>query len=99
VARSPRSVWQQRISKWKRSGLTAAEFSRREGLNASTLSWWKWNLARAEATDVDFVELVPSPSVPTPVFEVACPTGHIVRIPSDADAATLQAIFEALPSR
>jgi hypothetical protein len=34
------------LKRWTESGLKAAEFARREGVNAGTLSYWKWRLRR-----------------------------------------------------
>ena len=102
MARSTRSAWRRRLSKWKRSGLSIPEFARREGLNPSTLSWWKWKLgSEGHATDVDFVELVPAPVslVSAAAIEVSCPTGHVVRVPAGTDSATLRVVLETLAAR
>ena len=40
--------WAKRVERWKRSGLSAEEFSAREGLRAARLSWWRWYLSRKE---------------------------------------------------
>jgi hypothetical protein len=44
MERATRDEWKRRVARWRRSGLTAKEFSAREGLNASTLSFWSWKL-------------------------------------------------------
>ena len=44
MVRATRKEWARRVALWKRSGLTAKEFSAREGLKASTLSYWSWKL-------------------------------------------------------
>lgn len=41
--------WARRVERWKRSGLTAAEFGAREGVEGKQLSWWKWHLSRRAA--------------------------------------------------
>jgi transposase len=50
MARETRAVWADRIGRWRRSGLTAARFAAREGINPRTLTFWKWKLGRV-ATD------------------------------------------------
>jgi len=54
MSRSNRAEWAKRVERWQDSGLTAKEYAAETGLNASTLSYWKWRLG-AEAKS-------PSPS-------------------------------------
>ena len=44
MAKQTREVWAKRIERWKDSGLTAGEFAAETGVNAHSLSWWKWRL-------------------------------------------------------
>jgi hypothetical protein len=37
-----RAEWTERVKRWKRSGLSAAELARREGLKAKQLHGWNW---------------------------------------------------------
>lgn len=39
-----REDWLEHARAWKKSGLSCAEYSEREGLKPSTLSWWTWKL-------------------------------------------------------
>lgn len=45
AARS-RSWWKRTVSRWKSSGLTAAEFAAREDVSERTLRWWSSTLRR-----------------------------------------------------
>lgn len=46
---TPRArYWRGRIEKWAGTGLTQAEFCRREGLSLPSFSWWKWELTRRD---------------------------------------------------
>ena len=42
--------WRRIVSRQRRSGLTQAEFCRREGVAAHSCSWWKRELARRDTT-------------------------------------------------
>src|SRR5882724_11292302 len=44
MGRESRATWARRVRRWTRSGLTAERFARREGVNAGTLSFWRWKL-------------------------------------------------------
>lgn len=44
--------WRKQIAAWERSGLTQAEFCRREGLSAAAFSWWKAEWGRRVAVQV-----------------------------------------------
>ena len=60
-----REIWADRVARWVHSGLTAREFSAEEGINAGTLTHWKWRLGG---------ESVGSPAVPALGFvEVVAP--------------------------
>jgi transposase len=63
-----RAEWIERVKRWKRSGLSAAEFARREGLKAKQLHWWNWKLGASDT--------VPQPEEPRflPVRVVSSPT-------------------------
>ena len=45
-----RETWAKRVERWKDSGLSAKEFAAETGLNAHSLSWWRWRLAGGEPT-------------------------------------------------
>lgn len=47
MGRSNRAEWRERIAAWKASGLTAADYAARAGINAGTLKWWTWQLGAA----------------------------------------------------
>lgn len=44
--RAGRDEWAKRVGRWQRSGLTARGFAEQAGLNAHTLTFWKWRLGR-----------------------------------------------------
>jgi hypothetical protein len=60
MARESRAVWAKRVERWRESGLRATEFAAELGVNAATLTQWKYRLA-AEAR----AEMPSAPAVPT----------------------------------
>ena len=46
MARDVRAIWAKRVERWIDSGLTAHEFATEVGVNANTLSHWKWRLSK-----------------------------------------------------
>jgi hypothetical protein len=48
MARTSSEQWAKRIERWKDSGLSAKEFAAETGVNAGTLSYWRWKLTAAE---------------------------------------------------
>jgi hypothetical protein len=51
MGRESREAWAKRVERWRDSGLTAKEFADEAGINARTLSYWKWRLGRDRRTD------------------------------------------------
>lgn len=45
-SRVAREEWAERVERWRDSGLTCAEFSAELGVNARTLTYWKWVLGK-----------------------------------------------------
>ena len=41
-----RDAWREHVDRWESSGLTAAQYAERWGINASTLKVWRWKLGR-----------------------------------------------------
>lgn len=94
-------MWQHRVRRWRASGLTAAAFAAREGLNAGTLRWWSSQLGReVEAPSfVDVTALVVPHSPPTESLEVVIRDAVSVRVKPGFDAALLRAVVAALETR
>ncbi len=105
MAREGREVWAKRIERWRDSGLTTKEFAAETGVNATTLAYWRWQLAggtrraRAKApAPVRFVELAAAaPSAEAaPGFEVVLAGGRVVRVPPRFDGAELFRLVQVL---
>jgi transposase len=104
-----REDWAERVKRWKKSGLTAAEFGEREGIEAKQLHWWKWHLGKKEVPSASEsplrllpVSVVPSRDVrvseETPL-EIVLQSGHILRVARGFDAATLRSVLLVLEER
>jgi transposase len=103
MGRGAAETWTKRVDRWRASGLTAKEFAAETGLNAGTLTYWKWRLGRAASggtrKKAEFVEVVPPASpAPTPhdAFEVVLGNGMEVRVPVRFDADALRRLVAAL---
>jgi len=95
-----RDIWVARVREWKRSGLTAADYAEREGLNARTLTWWSSELGRAALaiTRPPVVEVMVAQRSAS-ALEVMLPSGVKVAVPVDFDEATLGRLLTVLEGR
>ena len=96
--RNRREEMARLLQQRERHGLTYRELSERCGVPAHTLSWWSWKLRR-EAEDLPaFVEVKLASDDRCPGFEIEAPSGHLLRVPPNFDAAALLRLLEVLSS-
>jgi hypothetical protein len=103
MGRDARATWAKRVERWRASGLSAGEFAAEIGVNARTLTYWKWKLGQSEAHDessrrAEFVE-VEAPTCEAAVceqLEVVLESGVVVRVPARFDADALRRVVAAL---
>lgn len=90
MARESRAKWARRVARWAKSGLSCEQFAACEGVKATTLSWWRWYLARHGAVptralaryEPAFVEVEPVlVEAVSERIEVALVNGRVVRVP------------------
>ena len=98
-----RRQWAERLDRFRRSGLTVAQFCAAEGVSAPSFDVWKRTLA-AESSAAPIPALVPihvtpSPPPPTAVIELALPGGAVVRFPADIRADLLVAVLRGVEER
>lgn len=109
MARETREVWARRVRRWKKSGLTAKDFAAREGVNAKTLSYWRWKLGAQpsleprrsqppKTTRARFVEVVPDAAA-RPVSAASEVVVERERIRVVCDSATARDLLAALGGR
>lgn len=103
------AYWRGMIAAWGRSGLSQAEYCRRQRIQAVTFSWWKRRLSqsgagagdrrqdrfRSAAVRAGFVE-VRVPQVTRAAYEVVLSGGRMVRVPGDFDAQVLGRLIAAV---
>lgn len=106
MARTRREAWVKHVAAWRDSGLSARQFAARVGVNAKTLSFWKWKLeaeAGAATKRPAFVEVTDAVAAIAPGegerLEVVCPGGRMVRVPAHFEATALLRLLDALEGR
>jgi hypothetical protein len=79
--------------------LSANEFAAEIGVNARTLTYWKWKLGRSESRGVEFVEVSPTAvaaDAANEQLEVVLDGGVVIRVPARFDAEALRRVVAAL---
>jgi hypothetical protein len=105
--------WRKRVERWRESGLTAEQFAVETGINAGTLRFWSYRIAkeaRGEALTprrrkspaaigpAPFVE-VRGAEVASTGFELELGNGRRLRVPTSFDAGALARLLGVLESK
>lgn len=107
--------WAEEIERWKRSGLSRAEYAAQSGLKLGSLSYWKWHFEtkgktrlggkRKPAKSLSFVEVTRNPKEAmtnanaSSWYEVTLANGARVRVSSEFDEPSLLRLVELLERR
>jgi hypothetical protein len=101
--RRARAWWQQAMTRWRGSGLSAEQFAKREGVRTSTLLWWSSQLrrgTRAEhgsstpaAIEIALDEVT---TLSTSGFVEVAVGGAVIRCAVGTDAVYVAALARAL---
>lgn len=96
-----RKTWAERVRDWKRSGLTAADYADRSGLNAGTLKWWssQLNQSMPPISRPPVVEVTVATGRTESALEVMLASGMRVAVPVGFDEATLGRLLTVLEAR
>ena len=112
--RTSRETWAKRVERWRDSGLSAKEYAAEVGVNAHSLSWWKWRLSSGATTQgrVRSRRSRALPPTTTPLtfvemmtaaaresLEVVLPSNIRIIVPSTFDAPTLGRLLDVLEHR
>ena len=101
------AYWQKHISQWSGSGLTQAEYCRRNKISAAAFHWWKGQLRKKlkaqkkPSTSMQFVEVhgvPPAHAGRGETYEVVLPRGPAIRVGSDFDSDVLKRLIAAVES-
>ena len=87
----------------QRSGKPVSVFAAEQGLDPQRLYSWRRRLGKAEPTTFQEVIVRPSSRISiaggdTP-FEIALPSGVVIRVPTSFNAAALERLLEVLQAR
>lgn len=87
------------LAAWAASGLSQADFARREGLDVQRLRAWRHKLGDVAARP--FVEIVATTAAlrPGERVEVVLLSGVVVRVAESVDVTALRRIVDALAAR
>jgi hypothetical protein len=94
-----RDRWHEHVEQWASSGLTAAQYGDRAGVNPRTLTYWKWRLGQESrervtpTTVAAFVEVHPRREEG---FELELRGGRRLRVPASFDEPALRRLIELL---
>jgi hypothetical protein len=101
--------WRERISRWRQSGLSIAEFCRREQISQPSFFAWRKRLASRVAVrrrdklpaaggsggEARFIELSPPRWPTTNGVQITLPGGAVVALPQDASTELVVAAIRA----
>ena len=93
-----RRSWREHVRKWQESGLTQAEYCRRNGIDRWRMLYWKKRFSQSEP-EISFVEIGLSPSCMAQrshFLRVWVSGRHLIEIESGFDPAVLQQVVCAL---
>src|SRR5262245_42855701 len=88
--------WQQRLERFRRSGLTVPAFWDREGISTASFYAWRRRLRHDPTPPADLPRLIPVTLAPQPVsapIELLLPSGLVLRLPADTDLAWLRQLL------
>jgi transposase len=95
-----RQRWQQRLERFRRSGLTVPAFCARERFSTASFYAWRRRLQGSAAPPpADAPRLVPIRVVPSPAgapAELVLPSGCVLRLSPDCDLAWLRQLLPLL---
>src|SRR5215469_1203438 len=108
MARTSRETWAKRVERWGDSGLTAKEYAAEHGINAHSLSWWKWRLSTGEKSQgrgrtrasralsspapLTFVEM--TTGVAREALEIVLPSSIRIVVPAGFDGPALVRLLD-----
>ena len=98
AVRQRREQWRRIVGRWRASGLSQAEFCRRQDIPVWKLAWWRKRL-KVQAQDSASL-FVPVGMAPIPAsagdLELTLPGGRVLRFGAQVEPTALAGIVAAL---
>lgn len=112
MQRETREVWAKRVERLRDSGLSVKQFASETGVNAHTLSWWRYQLGaqakkqearpsspkrrQARSPKASSMTFVELATTTSTPLAVVLAGGREIRVPVGFDAATLERLLAVL---
>ncbi len=90
------ALWQQRLNRFERSGLSVSEFCDREGVSSPSFYAWRRRLRSAPPTDADGPRFLPIQVLASASVELVLPSGAVLRLTAGCDLAFVRALVDSL---
>jgi transposase-like protein len=107
--KASREEWQKRVERWRDSGLSAEQFASELGINANTLKFWSYKLAKPAARAEGRRQRKPEPAIASFVelrsdvarsaFEVELGNGRRLSVPPSFEPSALERLLAILERR
>lgn len=100
--------WQEHTVQWSKSGLTQAEYCRRNKISVAAFNWWKQQFQKKSKTKKDSstsMQFVEVHDVPTSyaahdeTYEIVLSRDRTIRVGHDFDSDVLKRLITMLESR
>ena len=88
--------WAAIIDRQEASGLSVRCFAQQNGINPSTLSWWRSKLNRTRPQLVEFAEVHLAPEPAAPILLRLPARGLQLHVDHDTDLRLLRRLLDAL---
>jgi hypothetical protein len=89
-------LWQDRVNRFERSGLSGPVFCAKEGLSLPSFYSWRRRLRRPSGSPVVPSFLPVRITLPGPAVELVLPTGTVLRLAPGCDLTFVRSLVDAL---
>jgi hypothetical protein len=91
--------WQEVFETQKTSGLSIAEYCRKQNIRSSYYYAWRCRIRKRQMVNHGFIELSPSGSVSAGGIRILTATGFHIEVNRGFDPSTLRSVLACLASR
>jgi transposase len=91
-----RTLWQQRLDRFERSGLSVSTFCDREGVSIRSFYAWRRRLRSISPADADGPRFFPVTVLAAAPVEVVLPSGAVLRLTAGCDIAFVRVLVDSL---